>query len=129
MNSFRHEEKIVTIAQKLALTIGILGFVASGGTQLTDIFSPFGSIAPLIVKEIVSLSGFVSGVLGIVLTFSTGQGSQIKAVQAMPGIEKIVVNEKANATLATLAVDATQPKIETTPAAENAVAATARAAS
>lgn len=67
-------------AQKLALTIGILGFVATGGTQLTDIFSPFGSMAPLIVKEIVSLAGFTSGVLGIMLTFLTGQGSQIKAV-------------------------------------------------
>ena len=70
-------------AQKLALTIGILGFVATGGTQLTDIFAPFGSMAPLIVKEIVSLAGFVSGVLGIVLTFLTGQGSQIKSVVQM----------------------------------------------
>ena len=67
-------------AQKLALTIGILGFVATGGTQLTDIFAPFGSMAPLIVKEIVSLAGFVSGVLGIMLTFTTGQSSQVKAV-------------------------------------------------
>ena len=70
-------------AQKLALTIGILGFVATGGTQLTDIFAPFGSMTPLIVKEIVSLAGFVSGVLGIVLTFLTGQGSQIKNVVEM----------------------------------------------
>ncbi len=46
----------------------------------------------------------------------------------MPGVEKIVVNEKANATLATLAVDQTQPKIETMPDAKLAVAATARAA-
>jgi len=67
-------------AQKLALIIGILGFVATGGTQLTDIFAPLGSVAPLIVKEIVSLAGFTSGVLGIVLTFTTGQQSQIKAV-------------------------------------------------
>lgn len=70
-------------AQKLALTIGILGFVATGGTQLTDIFAPLGSLAPVIVKEIVSLAGFISGVLGIVLTFTTGQGSQIKSVVEM----------------------------------------------
>ncbi len=70
-------------AQKLALTIGILGFVATGGTQLTDIFAPFGSNAPLIVKEIVSLAGFSTGVLGVVLTFITGQGSQIHAVVEM----------------------------------------------
>ena len=116
-------------AQKLALTIGILGFVATGGTQLTDIFAPFGSLAPFIVKEIVSLAGFTSGVLGIVLTFTTGQGQMIKNVQAMPGIEKIVVNSQANQTLASLAVDPTQNKIETLPSSTAAVTATAKGAS
>lgn len=118
----------MTSAQKLALTIGILGFVATGGTQLTDIFSPLGSLAPMIVKEIVSLAGFVSGVLGIVLTFTTGQSSQIKAVQDMPGVEKIIINAKANPTLATLTVDPAQSKIEAAPGAANAIAATATAA-
>ena len=115
-------------AQKLALTIGILGFVAAGGTQLTDIFSPLGSVAPLIVKEIVSLAGFASGIMGIVLSFTTGQGSQLAAVQQMPGVEKILVNEKANTTLATMAVDTTQPKVEAIPEAKAAVTATASAA-
>jgi hypothetical protein len=115
----------MNLAQKLALTIGILGFVASGGTQLTDIFSPFGSMAPLIVKEIVSLSGFVSGVLGIVLTFTTGQSGIIKSVQEMPGVEKIIVNKQANQTLASFAVDPNQPKIETVAADKKAVQSTA----
>lgn len=115
--------------QKIALTIAALGFLAASGTQLTDIFAPFGSAAPVIVKEIVSISTFISGGLGVLLTFMTGQASQIKAVQAMPGIEKITVNEKANATLATLAVDPAQDKIETIPQAKVAVAATAKAAS
>lgn len=70
-------------AQKLGLTIGVLGFTAASATQLTDILAPFGSMAPLIVKEIVSLAIFVSGVLGIFLTFITGQGSQVKAVVEM----------------------------------------------
>ena len=70
-------------AQKLALTIGILGFLGGASTQLTDIFAPLGSVAPIIVKEIVSLAGFIAGILGIVLTFMTGQGSQIKSVVAM----------------------------------------------
>ncbi|MDE2106687.1 MAG: hypothetical protein KGL39_56245 [Patescibacteria group bacterium] len=116
-------------AQKLALTIGILGFVAAGGTQLTDIFSPFGSIAPLIVKEIVSLAGFVSGILGVVLTFTTGQGAQIKSVLAMPGVDSLNVNEKANRTLAAIAIDPAQPKIQATPQAEKVVQETAAAAS
>ena len=118
----------LTTVQKIGLAIGVLGFLATAGTQLTDIFAPFGSLAPLIVKEIVSLSGLISGVLGIVLAFLTGQANAVKAVQAMPGVEKILVNEQANATLATLAVDTTQNKIEPTPAAASAVQATARAA-
>ena len=118
----------MNVAQKLALAIGILGFVASGSTQLTDIFSPLGSVAPTIVKEIVSLAGFSSGIMGVVLAFITGQGSMVKEVLAMPGVEKIDVNEKANAVLATIAVDPLQPKIVALPEAMNAVAATAHAA-
>jgi hypothetical protein len=73
----------LTSVQKIGLAIGLLGFLATAGTQLTDIFAPFGSIAPLIVKEIVSTSGFVSGILGVLLAFITGQSSQIKAVVEM----------------------------------------------
>jgi hypothetical protein len=72
-----------TTPQKLGLAISILGFLAGGGTQLTDILSPLGSIAPTIVKEIVSLSGFVSGVLGIILATLTSQTGAVKAVVEM----------------------------------------------
>ena len=115
-------------AQKLALTIGILGFVGGASTQLTDILAPFGSVAPTIVKEIVSLAGFISGIFGIMLTFITGQAGQVKAVQAMPGVEAITVNEKANPALAALAVDPAQEKIDAIPAAAAIVAQTAKAA-
>lgn len=121
--------KNLTTAQKIALTIAILGFVAGASAQLTNILAPFGSIAPVIVSEIVSLSVFVSGILGIVLMFVTGQGSQVAAVQAMPGVSKIVVNQNANATLATLAIDPSQDKFEVAPGAQQAVAAIAKAAS
>lgn len=73
----------MTTVQKIALTIAVMGFLAGAGTQLTDIFAPLGSIAPLIVKEIVSISGFASGILGVVLSFATGQSAQIKAVVEM----------------------------------------------
>ena len=119
----------LTTVQKIALVIGVLGFLATAGTQLTDIFAPFGSLAPLIVKEIVSISGLVSGVLGIVLAFITGQANAVKAVQAMPGVQSIVVNEKADPVLAALATDPLQAKIDIAPGAAAAVAATAKAAS
>lgn len=73
----------LTTAQKLGVSIGILGLVAGSATQLTDIFAPFGSVAPLIVKEIVSLASFASGILGVILSFLTGQTSQIKNVVEM----------------------------------------------
>ena len=73
----------LTLTQKLGISIAMLGFMAGSATQLTDIFAPFGSIAPLIVKEIVTISGFLSGILGIVLSFISGQASQIKAVVDM----------------------------------------------
>lgn len=118
----------MTTVQKIALAIAMLGFLAGAGTQLTDIFAPFGSIAPVIVKEIVTISGFISGGLGIYLSFVTGTASQIQAVQAMPGVDRIVVNEKASAALATMAVDPTNSKIQTSPQAQQAVRATATAA-
>ena len=118
----------LTTVQKIGLAIGVLGFLATAGTQLTDIFAPFGSSAPLIVKEIVSLSGFLSGILGIVLAFLTGQANTIRAVNDMPGVEKILVNAKASPALATLAVAQEGNKVQAIPEAKAAVTATAATA-
>ena len=115
----------LTLAQKLGLTIGILGILATATTQLTDILAPFGSYAPIIVKEIVSVAGLATSILGFVLTFVTGQGSQVANVQAMPGVKQIVVNENASPVLATMAVDPANPKIAAAPEAKAAVQATA----
>jgi hypothetical protein len=119
----------LTIVQKIALIIGVLGFTATAGTQLTDIFAPFGSYAPLIVKEIVSVAGFASGVLGIVLAFITGQANAVRVVKAMPGVEGITVNAQASQALAALAVDPNEAKINIVPGAQDAVAQTAKGAS
>lgn len=73
----------LTTAQKVGISIAVLGFTAGSATQLTDILAPLGSAAPVVVKEIVSLSGFASGILGIVLSFLTGQSGQVKAVVEM----------------------------------------------
>lgn len=118
----------LTTVQKIGISIAVLGFLAGSATQLTDIFAPLGSIAPVIVKEIVTISGFISGILGIVLSFLTGQANAVKTVQAMPGVESIMVNEKASPALAALAVDPLQPKIDVLPAAASAVTQTAKGA-
>lgn len=108
--------------QVLAIVIVTLGVLVTSTAQLTDLF---GAVA---TKYIVSASSLLTSILGGVVGILFGQGNQIAAVQAMPGVEKITVNSQANAVLATLAVDPSQNKIEPTPEARQAVQATASAA-
>lgn len=108
--------------QVLSIIIGILGVWVASATQLTDL------VGPAITKIIIAASTLTMSSLAVVNTILQGQGSQIAAVQSMPGVEKIIVNSQANATLATLAVDPTQAKIEATPQATAAVQRTAAAA-
>lgn len=109
--------------QVLSIIIVVLGVLVASTSQLTDL------VGPMVTKDIVSGSTLLMSILAGVNSILQGQGSQIAAVQAMPGVDKIVVNEKANSTLATMAVDPSQNKIEATPQAERAVQATAAAAS
>lgn len=108
--------------QVLSIVIVILGVLVASTSQLTDLF---GATA---TKTIVSASTLLMSMLAGMNTIIQGQGSQIAAVQAMPGVEKITVNSQANSVLATMAVDPTQNKIEPTPEAQRDVQATARAA-
>jgi hypothetical protein len=65
---------------------------------------------------------FITPVLFVV----SGQSNLVKTVQAMPGVESIQVNSQANKTLATLAVDQAQAKVDIIPGANAAVTATAK---
>lgn len=113
----------LTPVQLMALILVVLGAITGGTSQLTDIFGP------LTTKILVSSASlFTSIISGFVLVL-TGQSSMLKSVQSMPGVDKIVVNASANSTLATLAVDPNQDKIEASPQAQQAVAQTARDAS
>ena len=110
----------LTINQWLGITVGVLGVFGSVTSQLTDLFGA------IVAKDIVSLSSILSGIAGVFVAVLTSQGSQIRAVQDMDGVNKIVVNKNANATLAQLTVDPAQNKIEAAPGAEAAINATAR---
>jgi hypothetical protein len=107
--------------QLLSITIAILGVLVASASQLNDLFGP---AAHYIISASTMLMSIMSGV-NVALQ---SQGSQIAAVQQMPGVEKITVNSQANGTLATMAVDPANNKIEPTPLAQAAVMATARAA-
>jgi hypothetical protein len=106
--------------QVIAIVLVVLGVCVASTAQLTDLFGPHAA------KTIVSVSGLLMSILSGVLGVITGQGSQIRAVQNMAGVDKILVNGRANETLASLAVDPTQQKIEPTRGSEQAVQTAAK---
>lgn len=108
--------------QVIAIVCVVLGVLVASTAQLTDLFGP------AVAKYVVSAAGLLSSIMAGVLGVMTGQASQVKAVQGMPGVEKIVVNEKANSTLASIAVDPSQKKVEVLPQAAATVKQTAQAA-
>lgn len=112
----------LTRNQIIAIVIGLLGVLMASTAQLTDL------VGPQMTKLLQSAAGIANAGLAVVLAVITGQSGILRDASAMPGVEKITVNSQANATLATLAVDPAQNKIEATPQAARAVQATAAAA-
>lgn len=110
----------LTRGQIIAITIAVLSVLAGSTAQLTDLFGAG------IAKYIISSATLANTVLSSVLAVITGQGSQIRDVLNMPGVERVSVNSSANATLAALAVDPTVNKIAPTAAAMDTVTATAK---
>lgn len=110
----------LTPLQILGVIIVVNGALIGGAANLTDLF---GAHVSHIIVSVASLGNAIVG--GIVTMFS-GQGSMVRSVAAMPGVETITVNSKANQTLAQIAVDPEAGKVEATPAAEAKVAQTAK---
>lgn len=108
--------------QIIGIIAAVLSVLAVSTAQLTDIFGPGPA------KAILSVAGLANAVINSILVTLNGQGSTVREVLAMPGVEKINVNAQANKTLADIAVDPTVDKISPTPAAQAAVTATANGA-
>lgn len=108
--------------QFLAIGVALLGVLGASTAQLDII------VGPAITKVVVAIDTLLMSGMSAVLAVLTGQSNIVKDVQAMPGVEKITINAQANPTLATLAVDPKNDKIEPTPQAATAVAKTAREA-
>ena len=92
--------------QSLALTIATLSVLMVSTAQLTDLFG--ASLA----KAIVSGAGMLNGILSGWLTVLTSQSETVRDVQDMPGVERIQVNRDANQTLARMALDSENQKVE-----------------
>jgi hypothetical protein len=111
---------VLSLGQVLAVIVAMLSFTAGATAQLDPIVGHSQAVF------ISSLCSFAAGLLAVPLTILFSQSQQIKAVQNMPGIEKLVVNWQANTALATLATDPAQPKIEVLPSDKAAVDKTAK---
>lgn len=113
----------LTRGQILAIIIATLGVLTASATQLNEL------VGPTITKLVIAGSNLSMSILSGWMAILFNQGSQLEAVRSMEGVERIVVNEKANGTLATMTVDPTETKLEALPTAQTAVEATARAVS
>lgn len=110
----------LTAKQWLAITGIVLSAIVVSTAYFTDMFGP------VVAKQITGTAAFLNLILGGVLTYLTGQGQTVRDVLAMPGVDTLTVNAKANQTLATVAVDPNQDKIMPTPADAAQVAKTAK---
>lgn len=105
----------LTPLQIIGIILAINGALTGATAQLTDLF---GQVA---AHDIVSVASLGSAILGGIITSMSGQGSQVRNVLAMPGIEKITVNAQANQTLSSIAVDPKVNNISPTAAAQDDV--------
>lgn len=103
--------KSITPLQWLGIILIINGALIGSTAQLTDLF---GTVA---TKYIVSFASLGNSIAGGIVTFLSGQGSLVKTVAAMPGVQQISVNSHANSTLAQIAVSTTPDaaKVEPVP--------------
>lgn len=89
----------LTLIQKIAITMAVLGVLSTSGVQLTDI------LGSGIAKSVVSVSGLINSVLAAIVAVISGQSAIIKQVASMPGVERVSVNADANVILAQAATD------------------------
>lgn len=96
----------ITRAQWFQITSFIFSSIATGTAFLTPI------IGSTRLTLIVGGAGFINMLVNGIGAILTGQAQQVLAVQAMPGVSKIVTNDQANTTLAQIASDPANTKIE-----------------
>jgi hypothetical protein len=114
--------KNLSPTQWVILFMTTASFLNGATAQLTDF------VGPTVTHYVISGFAFASGLIGTWAVALTSQGSIIKQVAAMPGIDPIKVNANANATAAALAIDPESHKISPAEGAAQAVAAIAKAA-
>lgn len=110
----------LTGKQVFGIVCAILSVITLSTTQLTDLIGPGPT------KTVVTLASLVNTILQSIVVAMSGQSSLLTDVQAMPGVEKITVNAQANKTLASLAIDPANDKIDAAPGTIQAVSEAAK---
>lgn len=110
----------LTSKQWFQIISGVISGLITGAALMQTLFGQ-----DLTIKIVAGL-GIFNIILSSVGTAVSGQGSLVKDVAAMPGVEKVEVNAKANPTLASLAIDPAVDKIAPIPAALIEVTKTAQ---
>lgn len=100
--------KGITRNQWLGIIIVILGVIAGGSAQLIEV------VGPTVTKLMVSLATLLNTAMGGIIVILGGQNQQVIDVRRMPGVEKVLINENANQTLAAMATDPNEPKVGAT---------------
>jgi hypothetical protein len=115
--------KNLTMLQWVGIIILFNGTVIGGTSELADLLIP-----AVAIKAIVAVCSMGNVFLGGLVTMFSSQGSLVRTVNDMPGIDKLVVNASANHVLAAAVVsdDPSTSKLEAAPGAAQAIAATAK---
>lgn len=107
--------------QILQIISNVVSGLITGAALLTTLFGQEFAL------QFVAVLGIFNIVISSIVTSTSGQGATVKEVLAMPGVDKIDVNEKASAVLTAIAVDPNVSKISLTPTAKVSVDATKEA--
>lgn len=108
----------ITSKQWFQIISGVNGGLITGAALLQTLF---GQDTTLKIVAVLGIIGIIINSVGAALSGADSQSTQIRNVLAMPGVEKIDVNEKASQTLASMAVNPVIDKIGPTPNAETKV--------
>lgn len=109
----------LTSKQWFQIISGVISSLITGAALLQTLFGQDLTI------KIVAVLGIANIILSSVGAAVSGQADLVKDVRSMPGVEHIEINEKANAVLATMAMDPGEPKIAPRESAARQIAATA----
>ncbi len=100
----------LTTKQWFQIISGSISGLITGAALLNPLFGE------TVALKIVAVLGIANIILNSVGAATSGQADLVKDVRAMQGVAKVLMDESANKTLATLATDPNEPKVGATTA-------------